>query len=349
MSDTNRWIVRTTSLSLAICLAACGESASKGAAPEDGSGSDTTDTEEGSDGSGDTTQPAPTGSQLLEACRGEAGVDEPCTLVTDASACTSAPCERLVVVFSGGEMGCESGAGYQSVLRGYAAAGYAAVCINYFETATGSGTAPYVDEASRIDRAVREATTGAWASAYWTGRDLLLEGISHGATAPVILMARTLRDEQPHWHGSQVTAGCFFDGSYDQTATAALLATGNGGAPCTTPVSYTRGLERYCGDGATAESCDLAANAKAQEDTITEVAPAAFAIADFQMFECGSNRGACLFDIIPAPPIESLCRRLDLSPNHRCDFVSLPNDGHLTCHANAYDRCRTWFESLTTP
>ena len=56
--------------------------------------------------------------------------------------------------------------------------------INYFDTAEGSGTAPYVDEAARIDLAVREATTGPWARAYWTGDDLLLEGISHGATAP---------------------------------------------------------------------------------------------------------------------------------------------------------------------
>jgi hypothetical protein len=294
--------------------------------------------------------PAAAGTIVLDACLGEAGVDERCTLVTDATACTSGPCDRLVVVFSGGEMGCLTGDGYRNVLEGYASRGYAAVCINYFDTPTGSGTAPYIDEATRLDIAVREATTGAWARAHWTGRDLLLEGISHGATAPVILMARTRLDDQPHWRGSHFTAGCFFDGSYDQVATADLLRTGaRGGTACTVPVSYTRGLERYCGPGATGETCDLAADAKAQLDTVTEALPATFAVEDFKMFECGSARPACSGDIIPGAPIQRLCARLDQSPTHTCDFVSLPDDGHLTCHGNAFDQCRTWFEAILPP
>jgi hypothetical protein len=294
--------------------------------------------------------PLATGSIVLDACLGETGVDERCTLVTNASACTSAPCDRLVVVFSGGEMGCVTGAGYSAVLAGYASRGYAAVCVNYFDTAAGSGAAPYVDEATRLDLAVREATTGAWARAYWTGRDLLLEGISHGATAPVILMARTALDEQPHWHGRRFTAGCFFDGSYDQLATAELLRTGGvGGTPCTAPVSYTRGLERYCGPGATDATCDLGSEPKAQQDTVVEVPPETFAIGDLQLFECGSARPVCSGDIIPAAPIQRLCERIDASPTHSCDFVSLPDDGHLRCHAEQYDRCRTWFETISPP
>lgn len=295
-------------------------------------------------------RPPASGQVVLDACLGLSGVAERCTLVTNASACTSAPCSKLVVVFSGGEMGCVTGSGYDNVLAGYAARGYAAVCINYFDTSVGSGTVPYVDEAARIDLAVREATTGAWAQAYWTGRDLLLEGISHGATAPVILMARTALDAQAHWHGSHFTAGCFFDGSYDQVATANLLKIGAvGGTPCTVPVSYTRGLERYCGAGATGASCDLSTNAKAKEDTITAVLPATFSIADFKMFECGSALRACSGDIIPGPPVQQLCQRLDLSPTHSCSFVSLPNDGHLTCHGNEYEQCRTWFEGILPP
>lgn len=270
--------------------------------------------------------------------------------MTNASACTEQRCEKLVVVFSGGEMGCVTGAGYESVLEGYAARGYAAVCINYFDTSVGSGAKPYVDEAGRIDRAVREATTGAWAKAYWTGRDLLLEGISHGATAPVILMARTTLEEQAHWRGTHVTAGCFFDGSYDQVATAKLLETGAaGGKACEKPVSYTRGLERYCGSGATMATCDLATNAKAQEDTITEAPPSSFALADFRMFECGSKLTPCIGDIIPGPPIEALCERLDADPSHTCGFVSLPSDSHLTCHRDHFEQCASWFEGLLAP
>ncbi len=297
-----------------------------------------------------TPPPAASGQRLVDGCLGLSGVQERCTLVTNGSACTAAPCARLVIVFSGGEQGCVTGAGYASVLAGYAAHGYAAVCINYFETAAGSGAVPYVDEAARLDTAVREATTGAWAKHYWTGAHLLLEGVSHGATAPVILMARTALDEQAHWHGSRFTAGCFFDGSYDQAATAALLETGAaGGTPCTSPVSYLRGLERYCGAGATSATCDLATNAKAQADTLTSVLPETFAMQDFRLFECGSGLAACTGDIIPGAPVEALCSRLEGSPSHTCGYTSLPTASHLTCHANNYDQCRTWFEGLLPP
>jgi len=295
-------------------------------------------------------RPPASGQVVIDACLGQTGIAERCTLVTNASACGAARCEKLVLVFSGGEMGCVTGTGYSNVLAGYAARGYAAVCINYFDTPEGSGSASYVDEAARLDLAVREATTGPWARAYWTGRDLLIQGISHGATAPVILMARTTLDEQPHWRGSHFTAGCFFDGSYDPVATAELLRTGESdGSPCTSPVSYERGLERYCGDGATEATCDLTTNAKAQEDTIVAAAASSFAIADFQLFECGSARPACLGDIIPAAPIEALCQNLDADPTHSCTFVALPSDGHLLCHAKEYDRCRTWFEQILPP
>lgn len=296
------------------------------------------------------TPPAASGAIVVDDCLGLTGVAERCTLVTNASACTDAKCSKLVVVFSGGEMGCSSGPGYAAVLDGYAELGYAAVCINYFDTPIGSGAAPYVDEASRIDRAVKEATTGAWARAYWTGEELLLEGISHGATAPVILMARTTLDEQPHWHGSHFTGACFFDGSYDQVATADLLATGAaGGAPCTMPVAHTRWLERYCGAGATAETCDLATQPKAQEDTITSVSPAAFSIAAWKLIECGSALPTCWGDIVAGEPVQTLCDSLGASPTHSCSFDSLPTNGHLTCHASRYDDCRVWFEGMIPP
>lgn len=63
-------------------------------------------------------------------------------------------------------------------------------------------------------------------------------------------MARTALDDQAHWHGSRFIAGCLIDGSYDQVATASLLATGAAsGAACTVPVSYQRRPERYCSAG----------------------------------------------------------------------------------------------------
>jgi hypothetical protein len=317
--------------------------------------SNVSDSADGEAGTGDAgggvdagiSPPPSSGQIVIDACLGQTGVAERCTLVTNASACTAAKCSKLVVVFSGGEMGCITGAGNKDVLDGYASKGYAAVCINYFDTSTGSGKSPYIDEAARIDLAVREATTGPWARTYWKGEDLLLQGISHGATAPLILMARTTLDDQAHWRGSHFTASCFFDGAYDQKATADLLATGAiGGGPCTIPVSYNRWLERYCGPGATGATCDLGTNGKAQEDTITNVLPGTFAIRDFKMFECGSALPVCSGDIVAGAPVQSLCQRIDASPTHRCSFGSLPSDGHLTCHANQYDACRTWFEGL---
>jgi hypothetical protein len=290
--------------------------------------------------------PTASGQITLEGCRGLSGVNEKCTLVTNASACTTTRCRRMVVIFSGGDMGCVTGSGYNNALLGFASQGYAAVCINYFDTSWGSGEVPYVDEATRIDYAVKEATSGAWATKYWTGEYLLLEGISHGATAPMILLARTSLAAQAHWRGSLGTGACFFDGSYDQAATASLLATGGvGGSACTSPVPYTRGLERYCGAGATGATCNLTTNTKAQEDTITS-APVQYSIRHFKMFECGSSLSACLGDIIPGAPVQQLCTHIAGTSGYTCSYSSLPFDGHLTCHANQYDQCRTWFESV---
>jgi hypothetical protein len=294
-----------------------------------------------------TPVPPASGQIVLDGCLGLSGVNEKCTLVTNASACVSSKCSKLVVIFSGGEMGCISGPGYANALSGYASNGWAAVCINYFDTSTGSGDVPYVDEASRLDYAVQQATSGAWANAYWTGEKLLLQGISHGATAPVILMARTSLAQQAHWQGTQFTAGCFFDGSYNQLATANLLSTGAlGGGPCITPVSYFRGLERYCGPGANGSNCVLASKPKALDDTITNLATVNFAVHDFKMFECGSAGPVCTKDIIPGVPVQDLCNDINNTSGYSCSFTSLPDDGHLTCHGNEYDRCRTWFESI---
>jgi len=76
---------------------------------------------------------------------------------------------------------------------------------------------------------------------------------------------------------------------------------------------------------------------------------ATFAIQDLKMLECGSALRACTGAIIPGPPVQALCSRLDASPSHACSFTSLPTDGHLSCHANDHDRCRTWFEGILPP
>ncbi|HEY8073498.1 MAG TPA: hypothetical protein VIF62_05300, partial [Labilithrix sp.] len=236
----------------------------------------------GADAAADAQDVAPAGTVKLDACKGLSGSTEACTIVADATACTSAKCTKLVIVFAGGEEGCAATGGYAEVMKKFGADGYAAACIDTFETATGSDSAPYVDEAPRLDATVKAVTTGAWAQRYWTGEGLLFAGISHGATAPPIVMARTTLDDQAPWRGTKKTAACFFDGSFDQAATSQFLTTNN----CTAPVSYQRWNSRYCGAGAS--SCDLTMNAKAQQDTITAVAADAYAIKNWKLVECGS-------------------------------------------------------------
>lgn len=281
----------------------------------------------------------------LASCKGMNGVAEACTIVENATACTGAKCSKLALLFSGGEEGCGKLPGYTKTMEQFAADGWAVACISTFETGDGSDAVPYVEEAMRIDASVKEVTAGPWAAQFWTGERLLFAGISHGATAPPIVMARTALDNQPQWKGTKKTAACFFDGSMDQAATASLLATGAlGEKPCTTPVSYQRWLERYCGKGAT--SCDLTTNAKSQTDTITDVIPAQYAVPTFKMIECGSALRACAGDILPAPPIQATCSKIDSGPEHTCMFESIPGTSHLTCFGEAFERCGMWFDAL---
>jgi len=281
---------------------------------------------------------------VLGACVGMSGVSESCTVLLNASTCKRAPCRRLVIIFSGGEMGCVSGAGYSGVMAGFIAHGWAAACINYFETADGSGTVPYFREWDRLNLTVSTVTSGPWGRSFWTGEHLLLQGISHGASSPLVVMARSKLDSQRSWQGSAATAGCFFDGSVDQAATASLLATGAiGGGPCTFPVAYNRWLERYCPSAPA--SCNLSANADALSDSIASMPASSFFLRTWRLTECGSQMRACTGDIIPRAPFEQLCRGLN-SDGRSCEFTSLPLDSHLTCHRDHGLECREWFEGL---
>lgn len=291
--------------------------------------------------------PAAIGGITLPGCVGLSGIDERCTLQTDASACTTARCSKLVVLFTGGgDRPCDD-AVFTTLLADYAAQGWAGVCIKTFETADASNAVPYVDETPRYDHAIREATTGAWAQAFWTGEQLLFEGVSHGASTPVIAMARTAVDSAAHWRGTQKTAACMFDGTYDQQASYAQLSTGApDGGPCLAPVPARRWLTRYCGPTATAQSCDLAAQPKALEDSIAGAPLDGIAIRDFRLIECGSALPVCTGDVLPAAPIAQLCSRLEASPDHTCTYATLPTESHGGCLQSHGADCRTWFDAL---
>src|SRR4051812_45307377 len=88
-------------------LFACSGSSSGGVgdAPVDaGGGDDAATTPAPAGDAGSDAQPDVPATQTvkLASCNGLNGVAEACTIVFDASACTSAKCKKLVVVFSGG-------------------------------------------------------------------------------------------------------------------------------------------------------------------------------------------------------------------------------------------------------
>jgi hypothetical protein len=297
----------------------------------------------------------PEGEFTIDGCLGLGGIDERCAwrYRFHLLQCRAqSPCARLMIFFAGGDMDCSANA-YQTILETMAGNGYVAVCAAITETATGSGLVPYNDEAPRVDLLIQTITADPSIQGVWTGERLLLAGVSHGATAPVIAMARTPLDDQAHWHGAARTGACFFDGIYDIGALDAFLATGNGGNRCNLILSHDRAVGRYYASDPLVHSClnnkcycDPDHSAEMDVDTITGVSPSSFAIADWKLVECGSGLDACLQDVVPAAPIQALCSALDLDAAHTCAWDPMPQSGHLTCAVDGIDRCRTWFDAL---
>jgi hypothetical protein len=283
----------------------------------------------------------------LQKCLGMSGVNETCTVVLNGAACSpESKCSHLVLIFPGGEVACDSGQGYASVMANYSARGWAAACANYFETSTGSGQVPYYLEAPRLDAVVKAVTASDWSSTFWTGEYLLLEGISHGASSPLIVMSRFGVDKQPQWQGSRGTAGCFFDGTVNQSATSQLLAHGaRNGGPCTFPVPYSRFQTRYCPNDPAACS-DLRTHPDAVMDLVEDAPSANFSVQHWRLTECGSLLPPCTGDIIPMAPFEALCLGALNRSGHSCSWNRLPLDSHLTCHKDYAWQCRVWFESI---
>lgn len=223
----------------------------------------------------------------------------------------------------------------------FAANGCAAACLNHFETSDEANSQPFYQEQDRPSARVEAVTTGEWVKAHWTGENLLLARISHGSTAPLIAMARGKVDQQPSWQMSSFTAGCFLDGSPNQTATTAFTASGKlDGSSCSL---HDRWLNRYCPDNV--DDCDLSTNENAQQDNIEGLDPEdAFHLKTWKLTECGSELSVCLGDMLPMEPQEGLCSNIEQANCYSCEFSRLSTDGHTTCFgAHAMD-CRGWLD-----
>jgi hypothetical protein len=237
-------------------------------------------------------------------------------------------------------------------LRNYAKRGYVAACAMAFESSEGSGSFPSHRAASRVNSLVKAIVSDPNIAAAWSGEHLLFTGVSNGATTPVVAMAREEFDKESWWNGSQNTAACFYDGVAHVADLFAFLRENNC-AKRNSVLSYQRAYSRYCDwTGGTLpsswprpSSCD---NADTQADTITSTDPSAFAIKTWKLIECGSATAACLRDVIPKAPIETLCSKIDSGASHTCEFESFPDVGHVACAGSNHETinaCADWFES----
>ncbi|MEZ4255771.1 MAG: hypothetical protein R3A78_08625 [Polyangiales bacterium] len=307
----------------------------------------------GNDGAPNLDQ-ASTGSLDVGACAGLNGSDEHCRVrYARPSICTgTTPCAKMVLFFAGGEQDCDLES-YDTILAAYVDAGFVATCIEIFETADGSGSVPYAEEAARVDTAAKAALADTNVGGTWSGSHLLWSGISHGATAPVTAMARSSLDDT--WLANTTTGACFFDGIYDIAALDQKLGTsGLGGAQCLAPVSHARIVGRYYGGeipfshSCTNDkcACDPDHAPAMDTDTVTAVAASEFAVPHWKLIECGSALNPCTADIVPKEPIEALCGHLEADANHDCEFGALPDQSHLTCALRGLDECLDWFRTL---
>jgi hypothetical protein len=326
-----------------LALVACGDD---GNTPRDAAGDGSS-----SDAPVDAVELVPSKKFDIAACAQSNTGTRPCTVEVelDPAACANRACDKLVIYFAGGGQTCPQG-----IIDGYVAMGYVAACVLLFGDAQEAGNYPYNDEAPRVDLSIRGTTSDPLVMAAWTGAKLLISGSSHGATAPVIAMARTTDDDAAGWKGSALTAACFMDGIYDIVALDNLLGTGNAGQPCPPPpqgvLSHARAIGRYYTTDPAAHSCandtcacDANHAPEIDEDTIVGVAPSAFAITRWKLVECGSALAACTGDVVPAGPIQALCSAIDASPDHACELQALPNTPHGACAPATI--CATWFDA----
>jgi hypothetical protein len=186
-------------------------------------------------------------SVSLKACNGKAPGTEDChfRILVDAPSC-SAPsrCGRMVVFWSGGEGGCIT-CRYDSLLKHYAAAGFVAACAQPYTTSTETGRYPYFVEFDRMSEIMSAIRARPEIQASWDGSKLLISGVSHGGTAPLMSIASraALRSHAAIWAGTARTAIVLYDGVGSTAALDEWAAAQPGCAPY-----HQRTVERY-GDG----------------------------------------------------------------------------------------------------
>lgn len=303
---------------------------------------------------------SPTSAALLDRsysmpeCGSLGSGDQSCywTLKVDKDLCRNRRCSKLVIFFSGGQMTCPGPGANGTYMADFAQAGYVAACVRLYQDSNGSSEYPYNQEDSRADALVHAVTTSPDVAKFWTGENLLLSGVSHGATAPVAAMANTNVEDAPHWQGTRNTAACFIDGIYDIPALFNFLR-GNSCAEANSTLSYQRAYSRYCNWSGGFNSRTWPASSQCNttdvyRDTSTRADTTAFSIENWKLIECGSAMNPCSDDVAPATPIQVLCKGLNDSIDHKCAFQQFPSISHINCGVELEPSraCRSWFDGV---
>ena len=281
-------------------------------------------------------------------CEGLNGSDMPCywRYIYDDTLCSaSAPCDKLVIYYSGGGMTCDEGFSDPEhnsnlILQDYASDAYIAVCANIHLDKVEK---TFLSEAQRVDLIQKAITNSETIKSIWTGKNLLISGVSHGATAPVIAMANTDYDEGDAWKGTQKTAACFLDGVYDMESTNTYFELYS---PQCNLVRKSLICNRYFDGDCSAVDTN---NPDLQADRVSHFSADNFSIKNWKLIECGSTLPGCSGDSdwIPAEPITELCTNISAGENHSCINDPIPNEGHLTCATGSgATMCRLWFNEL---
>lgn len=302
--------------------------------------------------------------------------------VGGSNACPQGRCDKLVIYFSGGDQACSlSGAFtnetlfYGKLAKQYVDQGYLFVCANLFANVftPAAASMAYTYEAPRVAKLVNTILNDPEIQQHWSRKDLLFSGISHGATAPVLAMARLHVDRDTTWRGTRKTAACFLDGQYDVFFNQAFWTSPANSSSCWWFHSRTV-CNRYLGSGV----CSWTSNLPGMDlDSIVAADPtlpptqaqrfwksvtaADFALTRWKLVECGSAisaSGGTLgqacddlgpADMLPAPPISALCNTLNAPGSGKiCDPGYEPTKSHVDCGLTGVAdlQCRPWFDEL---
>jgi hypothetical protein len=260
------------------------------------------------------------------------------------------PADRLVAFFAD-----VSGCGRAGrVQRAFTEAGFVVACLELYESEDAAYGLPFVEQEERVDRVLRAALSSEEVRQRWSGKDLLLAGANEGATAAMVVMARTDVDAGAHFRGNVSTAGCFFEGSYDVDALDRLLGEGrHGRTACSHPLSHARAIGRYYDDPPEEHSCEQHRcpcdpdHAPAIDvDSIVTAPAEAWTISTFFLVACGSELEPCTGDVVPEEPARALCEKLDEAEATSCTFESMPHTSHGSCASVAAGRCAEWATRL---